>query len=62
MRKTFNNRQLAHVWAQQSQPEGPRVGAFTLREVTADGALVIGCHRLEADELERIAGELGVTA
>ena len=42
--------------------EGPRVGAFTLREVTADGALVIGCHRLEADELERIAGELGVTA
>lgn len=41
--------------------EGPRVGAFTVREVRADGALIIGCHVLEADELARMADALGVT-
>lgn len=41
--------------------EGPRVGAFTLRQIRADGALVIGCHELLADELERVADALGVT-
>lgn len=41
--------------------EGPRVGAFTLRQIRADGALIIGCHELLADELERVADALGVT-
>ena len=41
--------------------EGPRVGAFTLREARTDGALVIGCHVLGADELARMADALGVT-
>ena len=39
---------------------GPRVGQFTLREVRADGALIIGCHVLESEELARMADALGV--
>lgn len=39
---------------------GPRVGHFTLREVRADGALVIGCHVLDPEELWRMADALGV--
>jgi hypothetical protein len=41
--------------------EGPRVGQFTLREVRADGALIIGCHVFEPEELARMADTLGVT-
>jgi enoyl-CoA hydratase/carnithine racemase len=36
------------------------VGDFTLREIRADGGLVVGCHVLEFSELARIAPTFGL--
>lgn len=38
------------------------VGDYALREIRADGSLVIGCHVLEFAELERMAATLGLPA
>lgn len=42
--------------------DGQRIGDFELREVTRDGDLVVGCHRLNYSELARIAQTLGLKA
>jgi hypothetical protein len=48
-------RAAQHPWT----PTGAeRVGSFALREVTAQGDLVIGCHTLTFAELERFAAVL----
>lgn len=39
-----------------------RVGVYNLREIKADGSLVIGCHELTFAEIERCAASLGVSA
>lgn len=38
-----------------------QVGAFPLREIRADGSVVIGCHDIAWSEVEAIARELGVS-
>jgi len=38
---------------------GLRIGDFNLREVTANGDLIIGCHTILYDELEHMAKQLG---
>lgn len=37
----------------------PRIGAFTLNTIHADGAITAGCHELAFSELEYIAEKLG---
>jgi hypothetical protein len=37
------------------------VGDYTLREIRADGALVVGCHVLEFAEVSAMLERLGIT-
>ena len=40
----------------------PSVDGFTLREIRDDGAAVIGCHTLHADEVDAFAAARGWSA
>jgi hypothetical protein len=39
--------------------EGPRLGVFRLNSVSAYGDIIAGCHRINYDELARMAAALG---
>lgn len=41
-------------------PSEAPVGYYTLGEIYADGSIRVGCHHIEFDELERIAGVLNL--
>lgn len=45
MRKTFPNRQLAHVWAQQSQPEGRGSNFYFEGPTACLSSVAIGSRR-----------------
>lgn len=57
---------LARLWrvtvrkggATWGHADGPRVGFFRLTHIGADGATVIGCHRFDAQEANRMASLL----
>lgn len=38
------------------------VGDFTLRDITAEGDLIVGCHHIRYAELDALAGVLGLKA
>lgn len=44
-----------------AQHRGMRIGHFTLQTVRPDGSLLIGCHDIAFDELQRLADVLGLT-
>ena len=43
-----------------AQHRGMRIGHFTLQTVRPDGSLLIGCHDIAFDELQRLADVLGL--
>ncbi len=45
----------------RQMPTDVRVGNYTLNEVSENG-ITIGCHKISADELERFAKVIGITA
>ena len=45
----------AHVFAD----DAPRLGHFTMSRIECDGSIVVGCHVIGFDELQRMADALG---
>jgi GTP:adenosylcobinamide-phosphate guanylyltransferase len=52
-------RALKNGTAFKADGETVRLGYFTLKEVTSDGVVVVGCHRFERTEIERFSAILG---
>jgi hypothetical protein len=52
---------LYTAFKSQSMPDDTQVGNYTLNSVSEQG-ITIGCHDISADELERFAKVIGITA